>query len=510
MKKRNVLLSSILTIVLCLGVIAGSTFALFTDESTFDISVTSGEVDVEAGVVNLELYSAAKVAGTDKTAEMIDENGKGYYYDGPLATFVNGGTADYTDGKLTLDKITPGDKVKFTVQADNFSNVAILYRVNVKCTSGEYLMNALNVKFGDEVSTTGLTSYTSKWVAVDPLADIDDIAVEIDLPIITGNTYQDLTAELVVTLEAVQGNADMTDESGTEKTELAFRVTNDAELAEALKTIEEDSTYWNTEIPVTVYLAEGEYADNYTVKQYPEWNGQLGQSSNLNGKSASSNVTNLSFIAEGEVSFTGDVYVVGFGAASNGFTSAKASTLFKGVTFDATNSVEANGKDYIAAYVTAAASNVTFDDCDFKNATHITVGGSSHNGVGKVTFTGCEFVDGNCISGYCETLTVTDSVATNSYKGFISNQKAGTVTVSNCHIDCSEYAFRTQNSGIDITVTDSTINVSEAEGSQYVVVFRGKGPHTATFTGCTFNVGEANYANYDKYTGAIEGTLTVK
>lgn len=500
MKRRNVLLSSIITIILCLSVIAGSTFALFTDEDSFNIAVTSGEVDVAASIVDLERYSAAKVAGTTNAAEMIDENGKAYYYNGPLANFTNGGTAEIVDGKLTLDKITPGDKVKFTVKADNNSNVQILYRVKVECISGEFLMNALNVKFGSEFTTTGLTSYTSAWIATSTAGeDIPDIPVEIDLPIKTGNAYQNLTSELVVTLEAIQGNADMDDESNLGKTDLAFRVKNDTELKNVLEIIEEDSKYWNTTTPVSVYLAEGDYSGDHTVKQYPEWNGQFGQSSNLNGKSGTANVTNLSFIAEGEVNFTGNVTVVGFGAASNGFVNAKATTLFKGVTFDAANSGEANGKDYIAIYVNAAASGVTFDDCDFKNATHITVGGSGHNGVGKVTFTKCEFTNGNCISGYCETLTVTESIAINAYKGFISNQKAGTVTVSGCTVDCSEYAFRTQNSGINITVTNSNINVSAADdGTQLLVNFRGSN-HTATFTGCNLNITDAT----------TNGTLTI-
>ena len=495
--KKKVLLSSIGTIALCLCLLVGSTFALFTSQSDFDIAVTSGKVDVVAGVVDLERYSAAKVAGTNESAQMVDENGKGYYYNGPLAAFTNGGTAEYVDGKLTLNKVTPGDKVVFTVKADNNSDVAILYRVKVACTKGEFLMTGLNVKFGNEVATTGLTSYVSAWTATTVNGeDIPDIPVEIELPITAGNAYQELTAELVVTLEAVQGNADMDDESELDTTEIAFRVTNDEELAAALETIYADSTYWNT--PVSVYLAEGEYSGDHTVKQYPAWNGLLGQSSNVNGKSGMADVTHLSFIAEGAVSFTGNVTVVGFGSASNGFVSARATTLFEGVTFDAANSVEANGTHYVAAYVTAAASGVTYDGCTFKNGTHVTVGNSGANGVGAVTFTGCDFIDGNCISGYCETLTVTDCTATNAYKGFISNQKAGTVTVSGCTVDCSEYAFRTQNSGINITVTDSAFDIAAVTDGQYLVNFRGSG-HTATFTGCTFNVD----------TVTANGTLTI-
>ena len=53
--KSKVLVSSILTIALCLSLIAGSTFALFTDSAKNDIAVTSGTVDIDATIVDLAL-----------------------------------------------------------------------------------------------------------------------------------------------------------------------------------------------------------------------------------------------------------------------------------------------------------------------------------------------------------------------------------------------------------------------------------------------------------------------
>ena len=55
--KKKILLSSILTIALCLSLIAGSTFALFTSESKVNIAVTSGKVEMLANVTNLETWS---------------------------------------------------------------------------------------------------------------------------------------------------------------------------------------------------------------------------------------------------------------------------------------------------------------------------------------------------------------------------------------------------------------------------------------------------------------------
>ena len=74
--KKKALLSSVLVIALCLCLIAGSTFALFTSQSKVNIAVTSGKVDVVASVEAFKLYSVeAKEDGT-----IVDENGGKYEY----------------------------------------------------------------------------------------------------------------------------------------------------------------------------------------------------------------------------------------------------------------------------------------------------------------------------------------------------------------------------------------------------------------------------------------------
>ena len=50
MKKKNIIISSFATIALCLSLLMGSTFALFTSESKVNIAVTSGKVSVVANI----------------------------------------------------------------------------------------------------------------------------------------------------------------------------------------------------------------------------------------------------------------------------------------------------------------------------------------------------------------------------------------------------------------------------------------------------------------------------
>ena len=48
--KKKTLLMSILTVVMCLSLTIGGTFALFTSESELDIAVNSGKVEISATI----------------------------------------------------------------------------------------------------------------------------------------------------------------------------------------------------------------------------------------------------------------------------------------------------------------------------------------------------------------------------------------------------------------------------------------------------------------------------
>lgn len=217
--KMKALLSSLLTISLCLSLIAGSTFALFTDESKLNIAVTSGKVKLTAGIEGLDTFSL----GDDRTA------GRG-------GSFATGGTASFENGCLTLDRIVPGDAVTFRVVGKNDSNVTIQYRLRLACLEGEKLMSVLKVTIGN-TTVTGLAAYTGAYITLAPDADMTAVPITVELPEGVGNDYQGLTAGINVTVEAVQGNADVTSEerfdtlvTTKEALESALRAGNDVTL----------------------------------------------------------------------------------------------------------------------------------------------------------------------------------------------------------------------------------------------------------------------------------------
>lgn len=90
--KRNVVVSAVMAIVVCISLIAGATFALFTSESTVNIAVTSGKVSVVASMAVTDVYSPTAI---DMSGAVTDPTNAA---DVATATFANGGTAIVTGG----------------------------------------------------------------------------------------------------------------------------------------------------------------------------------------------------------------------------------------------------------------------------------------------------------------------------------------------------------------------------------------------------------------------------
>ena len=206
--KKKVILSSIVTIALCLALITGSTFALFTSEHDFDIAVTAGKVDISAKFTKMTTSSFDDWTGTN--------------------TFELGGTAKLTDNMLTLDRMVPGDAVNLTIDLENVStNVDFAYKL-VLIAEGELapaLTASADMGNGDVVelalgagTVTGTELSTQEWIFVDLVDDagnvntavLKDVAVTVSFPNDNNhkeqNKFQGKTANIYFQIVAVQGN----------------------------------------------------------------------------------------------------------------------------------------------------------------------------------------------------------------------------------------------------------------------------------------------------------------
>ena len=195
--KRNVIVSAFMAIALCMSIVAGATFALFTSDSSVNIAITSGNVEVTATASDLTVYSPTSVNedGIVNADNAVDENG---------GKFVNGGTATLTGSELKLDNMTPGDKATFKITVKNKSTVAIKYRTVIEAQD-EGLFAGLAINIGGK-NTVGAT----EWKKLEANAEISDAekACVIELPVTAGSEYRNKKCTLKFTVEAKQGNAE--------------------------------------------------------------------------------------------------------------------------------------------------------------------------------------------------------------------------------------------------------------------------------------------------------------
>lgn len=190
------IVSAIITMVLCLCIVTGSSFALFTDSDKVNVTVKSAKINVSATLneQSLKTYSM----GIEQTG--IDENGS--------KLFANKGSASFDEaGNLLLDRVTPGDKATFTLNVKNQSNVSVLYRVIWDIEGA--LATDLIVKADDQK----LIAKKSEWTEWDISNGYEKtVALSVELPIETTNSLQEQEAIISYAIEVVQGNADLPDE----------------------------------------------------------------------------------------------------------------------------------------------------------------------------------------------------------------------------------------------------------------------------------------------------------
>ena len=184
---KKVILSSVVAIVICLTLIVGATFAIFTSEAKVNVAITAGKVKVSAVLTDLATESLG----------VSQENGN----------FELGGSARINGAVLELKKMVPGDKATVTIDVENDSDVALKYCVKLVGT-GDLVpgLESYALINGVEYAITGAENST-EWFSVNPGDPIGDIDVSVLLPWTAGNEYQEAVADLAIQLIAVQGNA---------------------------------------------------------------------------------------------------------------------------------------------------------------------------------------------------------------------------------------------------------------------------------------------------------------
>ena len=193
-KKRNSnvnnkrsLIATLVVLAVCLVIVTGSTFSLFTSSTGVNIAVTAANVKMVATINqdSLEFYSMGDLQAEKK--------------------FANGGTAYLENGTFQISNITPGDKLVFDIDIQNTSTIDVKYRVKW-IIDGE-LAGALTATADGNDITLGTSEWTL-WEA--SAADNGKIEVAVEFPAgvkgVDYNALQGKTAKINFVVEAVQGN----------------------------------------------------------------------------------------------------------------------------------------------------------------------------------------------------------------------------------------------------------------------------------------------------------------
>ena len=196
--KKKVLMSSIVTIVLCLTLIAGSTYALFTSESKVNVAVTSGNVEVKA-VASDFIYESEFGS---VLPESIDNNNFKYDDDSNI---------------ITIGRMVPGDYVQFNITVTNYSNVSVDYTPAITLEEDGGLWEALDVTFtvhGEtetELTENGWEGTTGTLAGTEDAngVTVQVITVKIAFTNDTAdqNVYQNKGCRFAYKVTAVQANA---------------------------------------------------------------------------------------------------------------------------------------------------------------------------------------------------------------------------------------------------------------------------------------------------------------
>lgn len=108
--KKKILIMSAITIATCLAIITGSTFALFTSNSIFNVAITAGNLKVTATPVDADQDGNVDFAVNTEFAGKLP---------------IGEASFDPQNNNITIVRMVPGDYVQFAINVKNEGNIAV-------------------------------------------------------------------------------------------------------------------------------------------------------------------------------------------------------------------------------------------------------------------------------------------------------------------------------------------------------------------------------------------------
>lgn len=252
--RRLAIVLSVLVIVCCVSLIIGSTFAIFTANKQFPISVSGGKVDVSASLTLDKGFTQEQnggrtevdptTSGTTTSVTLTDGESE------PMGTItLTPSAGGNTVASVSMQNLAQGSGARFTLSVTNNSTVGMKYIAYLEKGNGILASNLEVTPYtaADEVDQQSATLYTESgtrvifsgggndlWQSGGTTGSTDTYTFEISLPWKTDGSYPDITATetMTIVIEAVQSNADtsisLDTGSGTEQSFGTFEEALDA------------------------------------------------------------------------------------------------------------------------------------------------------------------------------------------------------------------------------------------------------------------------------------------
>ena len=449
-RKTSAIVLSVLTIICCVSLLAGATFALFTDRQDNDITFNSGEVKFTADISLTDVYGTSNDAVPVVTDGTVAEDGLSGTYPGGGKVSITA-QAEAEAFNVALSNVAQGETAVFSLRVNNTGSVAMKYLVYLEAGSAEEqeLLEGLEVKSGEQVvdlSVNRKIVYGWQQLAAQSETTVENIAIT--LPWGT----QSLGGTLNFGIEAVQYNAATTiDVNGME-----LRT-----IEEAFAWIEQDNTQASYEVSVA--------AGTYTLPAV-----------DLGGKDVA-----LVGTGEKEDTVLGGDYTLSGGAVTmrdmtfNGDVKGSGDVTLSNVTLNGcVNVVTVTTFSRSEAQPTVTLENVDMENFTDSNISPITAKDVTLNMNGvNMKFTG-ELNDKTVpavklfdVQGTIENCTI-DAKTTNTGSG--SADITG-IYLSNCKVDV-----------VDCNISvESTYNNSDGYGDFYSTALTAAAGSVVNCTGCT-------------------------
>ena len=134
--RRNSLLLSALAVVVSAALLGGGTYALFSQQESYSIEVSTGDIKVTGGLAITSAWSQGENASER-------ENGTAQA-DGSYVV-AQGGVFSTDGAKIVMNNMSQGDGASYTLSLANESTVNMQYRVYLQSKEDNALTKALKV-----------------------------------------------------------------------------------------------------------------------------------------------------------------------------------------------------------------------------------------------------------------------------------------------------------------------------------------------------------------------------